>query len=125
MNKALQVIPTIYFMLLAMFWLAENYMSLGIINYIAFAVLLLLLVQSYYNQKHLGLLYGSVLAGFSVYKLVEAFVVHAETINLTDGSFRFLIIKSVIFGVGLLLAILYSWYYTKILKKDNTTTTSV
>ena len=125
MKRALRIVPTVYFIFLAIFWVAEFYMSLGIINYSAVAIIVLLVIQAFYNKKYIGLLYGAVLIAFSVYKIAEAIAVWAETINPTDSGFRFLIIKCVLFGVGLLMAISYFWYYGKVLKKVNTTTTSI
>jgi hypothetical protein len=125
MKKAFRIVPSIYFIFLATFWVAEFYMSLGIINYWAAGVIVLLLVQIFRNQKYIGALYGSIMLGFSIYKLVEAIVVYAETLNPTGGGFRFLIIKSVLFGMALIMAIAFLVHYISILKKQNTTTTSI
>lgn len=124
-RKALRIIPSIFFILLAAFWVAEYYMSLGIVNYSAILVIVLLLVQAIHNHKYIGLFYGGILTGFSVYKLVEAAIVYAETVNPTDGSFRFLIIKGILFGVSLLMALVFLWFYICAIKKQNTTTTSI
>jgi len=125
MKKIFRIVPTIYFIFLAAFLVAEYYMSLGVINYPAIAIIVLLLVQVFHNQKHIGLLYGIAMTAFSIYKLVEAMMVYTDTVNQTSGSFRFLIIKSVLFGVALLTAVIYLWHYILLLKKQNTTTTSV
>lgn len=125
MKRAFRIVPTVYFILLAAFWVAEYHMSLGILNYPAIAVIVVLLVQLFHNQKYIGMFYGIVLSALSVYKILEAVVVYIETVNPTGGSLRFLIIKIVLFGTALAMALAYFKYYFKILKRNNTTTTSV
>ena len=116
MNKALRIIPSIFFMLLALFWITEFYMSLGVIHYVAISVVVLLTIQLFHNQKYIGLAYGSILTIFSGYMLCSSFIDYATTDLPTDGTFKFLIIKSLLFGMALLMALALLYYYFTIIK---------
>lgn len=111
--------------MVAAFWIADFYISLGILSYTAVFALVFLLLQVFYNQKIVGLTYGVLLTMLSVYKLVEAVVVYTETANASGGSLRLLMIKCTLFGIALLMAVVYLWYYVESIRKQNTTTTSV
>ncbi|WP_154652527.1 hypothetical protein [Flavobacterium rivuli] len=123
MNKSLHVIPSVFFILLAMFWIAESYMSLGVIHYTAISVVVLLTFQLFHKQRYIGLLYSIVLTVFSGYMLCKSFIDNAAIALPTGGTFRFLIIKSILFGTALLMALVMLNYYFKIikLKKDDAT----
>jgi len=125
MNKALHIVPSIFFMLMAMFWIAEAYLSLGVIHYPAISVVVLLTVQLFHKQKYIGLLYSIILAIFSGYMLCNTFIDYATEKLPTNGTFRFLIIKSLLFGTALLMAVAMLYYYFKIIKLKKDTATSV
>lgn len=115
MNKAFRIVPSVFFILLASFWIADFYMSLGVINYTAIAVVVLLMVQLFHNQKYVGLVYGMILILFSAYMICHSIIDYATTDLPTDGTFRFLIIKSVLFGTGLLMALALLYYYFRLI----------
>jgi len=125
MNKALRILPSIFFILLAMFWIAESYLSLGIIHYRAVAVVVLLTVQLFIKHTHTGLGYGIVLALFSGYKLVDAVIDQFTTALPTDGTFRFMLIKCTMYGAALLMAIAMFYYYFRIIMNEKRSSTSV
>lgn len=116
MNKALRIAPSAFFILLAMFWIAESYLSLSVIHYPACTVVILLIIQLIYNNRYMGLLYSGVLLMFSGYMLVSSIIDHFSTELPTDGTFRFMLIKSALFGIALLLASLMLYHYFKALK---------
>jgi len=119
MNKAFRIIPIFFFILLALFWIAESYLSLGIIHYPASSVVILLAIQLIFNSKFMGLLYSVVLLMFSGYMLVSSLRDYFSTALPTDGTFRFMLIKSALFGTALLLASLMLYHYFKVLKPNN------
>jgi len=125
MNKAFRIIPSIFFILLALFWIAEAYLSLGVVHYLAISVVVLLTVQLFHKQCHLGLLYSIVLIVFSGCMLCKAFIDNAGIAIPTDGTFRFLIIKSLLFGTALLMAVAMLYYYVTIIKLKKNGTTSL
>ena len=116
MNKAFRIIPIFFFILLSLFWIAESYLSLGIIHYPASSVVILLATQLIYNNKYIGLLYSVVLSMFSGYMLVSSIIDHFSTALPTEGTFRFMLIKSALFGTALLMASLMLHHYFKVLK---------
>ena len=123
MNKALHIVPSVFFMLLAMFWIAEAYSSLGVIHYAAISVIVLLGIQLFHKQKYIGLLYGIITTLFSGYMLCNTIIDYATEKLPTDGTFRFLIIKSLLFGTALVMALAMLYHYYMIIKpkKDNVT----
>lgn len=125
MKKSLHIIPSVFFMLLAMFWIAESYSSLGIIHYPALAVILLLTVQLFHKHKYIGIAYGIGLAVFSGYNLVGAVIDQFTTALPTAGTFRFMLIKCFLYGTALLMALGMSYYYFKIIKIKKDRATSV
>jgi hypothetical protein len=116
MNKAFRVIPILFFVLLALFWIAESYLSLGLIHYPACMVAILLIIQLIYNSRYMGLLYSVVLLMFSGYSLVSSIIGHFSTALPTDGTLRFMLIKSALFGTALLLAGVMLHHYFKAVK---------
>jgi hypothetical protein len=116
MNKAFRIIPIFFFILLALFWIAESYLSLGVIHYPACTVVILLIIQLIYNNRFTGLLYSVVLLMFSGHMLVSSIIGHFSTALPTDGTFRFMLIKSALFGTALLLASSMLHHYFKVLK---------
>jgi hypothetical protein len=84
MNKAFRIIPIFFFILLALFWIAESYLSLGVIHYPACTVVILLIIQLIYNNRFTGLLYSIVLLMFSGYMLVSSIIDHFSTALPTE-----------------------------------------
>lgn len=125
MSKSFRIVPTIYFILMAFVWIGDSYIALGILNYPAIIVSVLLLVQVFHNQKYIGLCYGALIALFSIFKAGESILVYKQTLHPTDGSIRFLIIKLILFGLSLLCALFYFTYFFRQTGKENTTTKSV
>jgi hypothetical protein len=113
MNKAFRIIPLFSFILLALFWIAESYLSLGMIHYTASLVFILLVIQLIYNNKYMGLLYSVILSIFSCFMLVDSILDHFSTALPTDGTFRFMLIKFALFGSALIMAALMLSYYLK------------
>ena len=116
MNKTLRLAPSIFFILLAMFWIAESYLSLGVVHYPASVVVILLVIQLIYNNKYIGVLYSVVLLLFSGFMLINSILDHFHTALPTNGTFRFMLIKSFLFGTSLLLASLMLYHYFKVMK---------
>jgi hypothetical protein len=116
MNKAFRVIPILFFVLLALFWIAESYLSLGLIHYPACTVVILLIIQLIYNSRYMGLLYSVVFLVSSGYMLVSSIIDHFSTALPTDGTFRFMLIKSALFSTALLLAGVMLHHYFNVLK---------
>jgi len=125
MNKAFYIVPSVFFMLLAMFWIAEAYLSLGVIHYVAVTVVVLLTIQLFHKQRYIGVLYSVVLLIFSGCMLCKAFTDNAEIPIPTDGTFRFLIIKCILFGIALVMAVVMLYHYYTIIKLRNQKSTSV
>lgn len=89
MKKIIKVFPELFFMVLGIYWVIENYLSSKTINYIALLIIWLLLVQLIYKNKVAGLVYGISLGFMSFYMILAVLseyhkyeVVNAEAIGL-------------------------------------------
>ncbi|TRW23544.1 hypothetical protein FMM05_12850 [Flavobacterium zepuense] len=113
MKKIFRLIPLVYFIGLGVFWFLENYMGTGTINYIALAVVLVLLIELFYNHKIVGLVTGLLLGLFSTYMLfaVLSDVIKGGSIN--PNMVKFILFGGGLFGIGLLLAGLLVFYHGK------------
>jgi len=110
--KALYIIPIIFFTGFGLFWFADNYIELGILNYKVAAGIVLLLVQLFYNHKIMGLVYGTLLAVFSMYLIVLVFSEYSA-----EGGFnRGILLRLAIFIVAFLMAASFLYYYIKLKK---------
>ncbi len=69
MKKILRYVPELYFMGLGIFWAVENYTASGYKNYIAVSVVWLMFIQIIYQNRILGLIYGNIMAVFSIYMI--------------------------------------------------------
>jgi len=126
MKKIFRLIPLLYFIGLGIFWFLENYMGTGTINYIALAVVVILIVELFYNNKIVGLGTGLVLGIFSIYMLLAVLsdVVKGGSIN--PNMVKFILFGGGLFGVGVLLSALLVYYHVKqIQPQNNGQTTSV
>ncbi|ALM48514.1 hypothetical protein AMR72_06120 [Flavobacterium psychrophilum] len=71
MKKTITILPELFFMGGGLFFVAENYFTLGSVNYFALLVTWLLFLQFFYKNRIAGLVYGIALGTFSVFNLVE------------------------------------------------------
>jgi hypothetical protein len=69
MKKILHYVPELYFMGLGVFWAVENYTASGYKNYIAVSVVWLMFIQIIYQNRILGIIYGNIMAVFSIYMI--------------------------------------------------------
>jgi len=111
MKNLLKTLPEFYFLVLGIFWITGDYFSDGQINYFALLITWLIFLQVFYKNKVLGLIYGNLLALFSVYMLQSLSLAYIE---FGEGSFQSLnmTIGGVgLFGIGLVMAILMIYNY--------------
>ena len=115
MNKALRIIPLIYFVFLAAFWFTDTYISLGVIHYTSLIVGTLLMVQLFHNHKIIGLCYAIVLTCWSGYKFTDAVLGYFQSED-RGMALRFFILTGSIFGLALLMAVVLLYCYVKAIK---------
>lgn len=109
MKKLLKALPEFYFIGLGIFWITENYFANAQINYIALLITWLIFLQVFYKHKLLGLIYGNVLALFSVYMLLEVLSGYPEA--FLSQQVLSLLFGSAIFSGGLVMAIVMVYNY--------------
>ncbi|WP_162927018.1 hypothetical protein [Flavobacterium psychrotrophum] len=116
MDKFLRFTPTIYYILLAIFWFVQEYESLGTISYPSIGVFLGLGAQLFTNDKTTGFLYGILFLIFSGYMVITSATSYIDTKVVTDNTASFYIFQLSFFGVSLIMSVLmiyYNRYYTK------------
>jgi hypothetical protein len=113
MKPILRIIPLIYFIGLSLFWITENYMSTGTINYIAIAVAVVLMAQLFIKNKIAGLATGLVMGLFSCYMLLALLSDLAKVKEFTSGTYKFMAFGGGLFGVGVLMSVLLVVYFAK------------
>lgn len=69
-KKKLFLLPEILLILVTIYWLVDNFLISSYFNVFAFVVFLILLFQSYYQNKYLGLLLASLIFLFSIYMVL-------------------------------------------------------
>jgi hypothetical protein len=111
MKPIFRIIPLIYFTLLGLFWIAENYMTTGTVNYIAIAVTVLIIAQFFYKNRVAGIATGVVMGLFSFYMLLALLDDIMDASG--DPNYRFIATAGSIFGVGVLMAVLLTVYSAK------------
>jgi len=113
MKPIFRILPLIYFIGLSLFWAAENYMSLGVINYVAIVAAVALFVQLIVKHKVAGLVTGIVMGLFCIYMLLAMLSDLAKTKDITSGTLRFMAFGGGLFGAGLIMAIAFTLYFAK------------
>lgn len=71
MKKTIGTLPELFFMGGGLFIIAEDYFTLGSVNYFAVLFTWLLFLQFFYKNKIAGLVYGIALGSLSVFRLIE------------------------------------------------------
>jgi hypothetical protein len=109
--RLFKVIPELFFMGLGTYWAIENYMASGHRNYIAVLAVWLLLVQLFYKNRILGLIYGVVftmMSGFMTLAVISEF----REFGLGDsGGSNLLLWGIALFGTGVLMGIWMIYNY--------------
>jgi len=116
MRKLFNIIPEFYFIGLGIFWLTENYLSSGRINYVAVLVMWLMFLQVIYKNRILGLSYGVIMALASVYMIVATLNEFAAFESFTVEAAKLLGVGAALFGSGLIMgvAMLYKYATAKV-----------
>lgn len=71
MKKTISILPELFFMGGGLFFIAEDYFTLGSVNYFALLVTWLLFLQFFYKNRIAGLVYGIALGSLSVFRLIQ------------------------------------------------------
>lgn len=114
MKNIYRIIPLVYFTGLGFFWIAENYMTTGTVNYIAIVVTLLIMSQFFFKNKLAGLITGIVMGLFSFYMLLAMLSDLADADEFTSGTYRFITFGGGLFGTGVLMAVLLTLYSARL-----------
>jgi putative Ca2+/H+ antiporter (TMEM165/GDT1 family) len=116
MNKILRFVPTIYYILLAVFWFAQEYESLGTLSYPSIGVFVGLIGQLFTNNKTTGFLYGIIFLIFSGYMVITSATSYVDTKVVTENTASFYTFQLSFFGVSFVMAVLmifYNRHYTE------------
>lgn len=114
MKNIYRIVPLMYFTGLGLFWIAENYMTTGTINYVAIAVTLSIIVQFFFKNKTAGLITGVIMGLFSFYMLLAMLSDLAKADEFNQITYRFIAFGGGLFGTGVLMAVLLTVYYAKL-----------
>lgn len=117
MKKLFKALPEFYFIGLGGLWITQNYFATGQINYIALLITWLIFLQVFYKNKMLGLLYGNILALFSVYMLLDILSRNQEI--FVSQQISLILLGSVIFCVGFVMAVVMIYNYATTASKFN------
>jgi hypothetical protein len=98
MKKLLSLLPEIFFISMASYWINDNYSASGSVNYFAIAIIAVMMYQIIFRKKIVGLVSGIVLAAFSFFMVLA---VRSEHNDFPAGSTEGL--KFLILGEGLFL----------------------
>jgi hypothetical protein len=98
MKKILYLIPEVFFIGLAAFWINDNYSANGSVNYFAVAIIAIMIFQLLFQNRIVGFAVGGILTMFSLYMVLA---VRSEHIDFPPGSAEGL--KFLIIGEGLFL----------------------
>ena len=109
MEKITRFVPLAFFIMFALFWFTENYMSLEIINYPALIAIVLLVVQLFVNNKIAGFAIGGAALLFSGYML-KAVVNDYATFGTFSSGMR---VRGVAFCMVILMALLLIFHYIR------------
>ncbi len=101
MKRILNNLPELYFIGLGTFWVTENYLSSGRINYIVLLVTWLVFLQVFYKNRVLGMIYGSAWGLISAYKIYVAITGVYDLQSTVLEAVQ----SGTVFGIGLFMAI--------------------
>ena len=112
MKKLLETIPEFYYIGLGALTIIYNYYSEGYSNYVALLVTWLIFLQVFYKHKLLGLIYGNVLALFSVYMLLNVVAEfrsdNSVSLMMATRQFSWGVL---LYGLGLVMAVVMVYKY--------------
>lgn len=114
MKNIYRIIPLVYFTGLGLFWIAENLMSTGTVNYVAIIVTLLIVAQFFFKNKAAGLATSIIMGLFSFYMLLAMLSDLADVERFTSGTYRFIAFGGGLFGTGVIMAALLIVYCVKL-----------
>ena len=115
MKSTIKNVPELYFIGLGIAWVIENYSSKGSINYVALLVTWLMFLQIFYKNKVLGIIYGNIMAAFSIYMIIQVFTEFDAFETLSFEAYKVLGFGSFIYGIGTLMggAMVYKFATSK------------
>jgi hypothetical protein len=124
MKKILYLIPEVFFIGLAAFWIKDNYCANGSVNYFAIAIIAIMIFQLLFQNKIVGFAVGGILAMFSLYMVLA---VRSEHNDFPPGSaegIKFLIMGESLFLLSALISIVMICKFAA-LKSSNTPMRSI
>ncbi len=98
MKKLLYTLPEVFFIGMASYWILDNYTASSSVNYVAVAVIAVMLFQVILKKRVIGLASGIALAMFSFFMVLA---VRSEYNDFPEGSAEGL--KFAFLGEGLFL----------------------
>jgi len=105
MKKILYLIPEVFFIGLAVFWINDNYSANGSVNYFAIAIIVIMIFQLLFQNRIVGFAVGGILTMFSLYMVLA---VRSEHNDFPPGSaegIKFLIMGESLFLLSALISI--------------------
>jgi VIT1/CCC1 family predicted Fe2+/Mn2+ transporter len=71
MKKYLLILPEVILIVISVYWLAENYLGNNqYFNFYAFGILILLILQLFFQNKYVGFTIATLIALFSLYMVL-------------------------------------------------------
>jgi hypothetical protein len=105
MKKILYLIPEVFFIGVAVFWINENYSANRSVNYFAVTIIAIMIFQLLFQNRIVGFAVGGILTMFSLYMVLA---VRSEHNDFPPGSaegLKFLIMGEGLFFLSALTAI--------------------
>jgi hypothetical protein len=124
MKNIFYLIPEAFFIGLAVFWINDNYSANGSVNYLAVAIIAIMIFQLLFQNKIVGFAVGGILTMFSLYMVLA---VRSEYNDFPSGSaegIKFLIMGESLFLLSALISIAMICKFAA-LKSSNTPMRSI
>jgi hypothetical protein len=104
MKPIIQRLPELFFMGLGMYWVTENYLASGHINWIAIVFIVMLSLQLIFQQRIAGMALGLVLGLICAYMMFAVLSEFYEFKAATREALQLLGFGLGVFGVGVVSA---------------------
>jgi len=111
------LLPELFFMWLALYWVADNFLSSGVINYPVFAILVIMAIQLFAENVKIGLTMGILLVLGTIYMSMAWFNDVAEITTWNFQAIRFTLTGSSLVVLAYIMSIWMIMKYARAIKK--------
>ena len=113
--KHLRNLPELFFVGVLSVKLFKNLFQTGGLDYIALLIIWLLLLQFVYKSRWLGIIYGNLLAAFSIYSIGLLFYSYSFADSSGGKEVLYMVVNLFVYGLSVFMSgkMLYNYYTAK------------